>query len=181
MNDFHSAESPIRIGDDADAIFAPPTDDERRSVSPLEGLRDALTGPVQTEPIVLRVPGRPGVTIRCHTSMSQEQRKAWQKRSTKKARGKDPEVDEMLFAQLVLANTCEAVLFNGAEALDEEGTPLTFAHKQLWDMVNAAEPSQSIRNLFGVDAHVLLASGEVLLASGFDDDLSDESDPTEAR
>lgn len=179
-------DSTIRVGDDerptATDLFAPPTAEETSSVSPFEALRDALAAPVHTEPITLRVPGRPGVTIRCHTRLSQEERKAWQKRATKKVRGvgKDPEVDEMMFAQLVLANTCEAILFNGVEAHDSEGTPLTFAHKQLWDMVKAAEPQQAIRNLFGVDAHVLLASGEVLIASGFSDDLSDDEGPTTA-
>lgn len=175
------SETPYRIGaDPATDLFAPPTAEEASSVSALEGLRQALATPVETEPKVLRVPSRPGVTIRCHTHMTQEERKAWQKRATKKKRGLggENEVDEMHFAMLVIANTCEAVLFNGVEAHDAEGTPLSFRHKQLWDMVGATDGPSCIRRLFGVDAHILLASGEVLLASGFDDDLGAESDPT---
>ena len=181
-----STDPTIRIGDDdageeAGGIFAPPTEAERASGgNVLESLRKALQEPVVTEPKLIRVPGRPGVSIRCHTRMTQDERKAWQRRATKKRRGigQEPEVDEMQFAELVIANTCEAILFNGVEAHDAEDTPLTFRHRQLWEMVGANDPALAIRNLFGVDAHVLLASGEVLLASGFDDELSDEDDPT---
>lgn len=175
--------TPFRVGAEADedptGVFGTPTREETASVSPLEGLRAALASPVQTEPITLNVPGRPGVTIRCHTRMTQEERKAWQNRSKKKVRGigKEPEVDEMRFSCLVIANTCEAVSFHGVDAHDAEDTPLTFRHKQLWEMVGANDPEDAIRRLFGVDAHVLLASGEILLSSGFDDDLS--SDPTQ--
>lgn len=165
-----------------DDLFAPVTVEEANAdaVSALDGLRAALAAPADTPPITIRVPARPGVTIRCHTRMTQEQRKAWQARAkTKKRRGED-EVDEMLFAQLVLANTCEAISFNGIDAHDAEDTPLTFRHKQLWDMVNAPDAPSAIRALFAVDAHVLLASGEVLLASGFDDNLNDGEGPTRA-
>lgn len=176
----------FRVGDEPTStdLFAPPTEEEKGDgmVSALEGLRAALSAPVESPPITIRVPGRPGVTIRCHTRMSQEERKAWQARSkAKKRRGAGAdEVDEMLFAQLVIANTCEAIAFNGTDAHDEEGTPLNFRHRQVWDMVGASDAPTAIRLLFGVDAHVLLASGEVLLASGFDDELNDGEGPTRA-
>jgi len=170
----------LRVGaDPADELFAPPTSAETASVSPMEGLRNALSAPAVLEPVTLRVPARPGVKVRFHTRMTQEQRKAWQARSKKKRRGlgQEAEVDEMMFAQLVVANTCEAILFNDIDAHDSEGTPLTFAHRQLWDMVGADDPQSAIRAFYAVDAHILLASGEILLASGFDDDMSTE-DPT---
>lgn len=175
----------IRIGDDPTTLrqgvdlFAPPTSEERSSTNPLEELRAALSAPVETPTTTLRVPSRPGVTLRFRCDIDADKRKAWQRRSTSKSRrggaGRD-EVDEMLFAMLVLANTHEAVQFNGVDAHDEEDTPLTFAHAQLWDMVGARDPQDCIRKLFANDAHVLLASGDVLIASGFDDDL--DADPT---
>lgn len=182
------SESPIRVGADYDAdadgsapvdIFAPPRLDEISAESAMEGLRKALAAPVERKSTTVNVLERPGVSIRCHTNMSHEQRKAWQNRSKKKTRGigREPEVDEMMFACLVIANTTVAVQFGGVDAHDEEGTPLTFAHKQLWEMVNATDPQDAIRKLFAVDAHVLIASGEVMLASGFDDDLA--ADPTQ--
>ncbi len=176
----------IRIGDHqtgslrADAMLAPPSAAETAGVSPLEQLRKALAAPVVSEPVTLLVPGRPGVTLRFATGISEEQRKAWQKRATKKSRrpGREDETDEMMFASLVLANTHVAIAFGGLDAHDADDTPLTFAMPALWEMVGAVDPQSCIRALFGNDAHVLLASGEVLLASGFDDDL--EADPTTA-
>lgn len=163
----------------ADEVFAPPAPAEA-GASPLEQLRKALAVPVQQEPITLRVPGRPNVTLRFSTELSNEQRKAWQNRATKKSRrqGREDEVDEMLFACLVLANQNEAIAFGGVDAYDSDNNPLTFASPQVWEMVGAADPQGAIRALFGVDAHVLLASGEVLMSAGFDDDL--EADPTTA-
>lgn len=176
-------DAPIRIGTTSDTFdtFDPPHPEEVANVSALEGLRKALQAPVETEPTLIRVPARPGVMIRCHTRMIQEDRKAWMARSTKKSRrgGGTDEVDDMKFSCLVLANTCEAVLFDGVAAHHEDDTPLTFRSRVLWDMVGASDPEAAIRALFGVDAHVLIASGEVLLASGFDDDLQ-ATDPTTA-
>lgn len=86
----------------------------------------------------------------------------------------------MYYAQLILSNTNTAVFVDGVAAHDDEDTPLTFRHRQLWEMVGAVDPADCIRKLYGNDPHVLIASGEVLLASGFDDDLQSESDPTQA-
>jgi hypothetical protein len=179
------SESTFRVGDEPDSLavdemFAPPTPDEVASLPPLEALRQALAAPVERDPLTLRVPTRPGVTLRFVPNIDDERRRAWQARATKKSRrqGKDDELNEMLFASLVLANTHVATCFGGVDAHDEEDGPLTFAHRQLWDMVGATDPQSCIRKLFANDAHVLIASGEVLLASGFEDDL-EESDPTE--
>lgn len=182
------SETPFRVGagpeslaEPHDDLFAEPTVEERASVSPMEGLRSALAEPTVSEPITLRVPKRPGVKIRCRTDVvDHDKRKAWQNKAKRKQRGigREPEVDELHFAMLVVANTCEAVQFNGLDAYDEEGTPLTFRHAQLWEMLGARDPQEAIRKFFDNDQHIILASGEVLLASGFDDDLSDEEGPT---
>jgi hypothetical protein len=160
----------------------PPVPDGGGDASPLEALRAALTSPAEpSEPVTLKVPRRPGVTLICHTDMTQDQRKAWQKSATaKNARrqpGVEPEVDEWKFACLVLANTCVGIAFDGTIAHDAADQPLTFRHRQVWEMLGAAGAEGAIRNLFQKDAHVLIASGEVLIASGFDDDL--KADPTE--
>lgn len=182
------SETSIRIGDAPESLraepvdlLAPPTAEETKSESPLEGLRKALATPVVVEPVTLRVPARPGVTLRFRPDIDDDKRKAWQKRATKKRRGPGgaEETDELMFAMLVVANTNVAVCFNGVDAHDEEDTPLTFAHRQLWDMVEARNPQECIRKLWANDPHILLASGEILMAAGFDDDLEAE-DPTSA-
>lgn len=191
------SETPIRVGDVPQAdfarpqadepypggvdLFAPPTVEETAGKSPLQQLEESLAEPAEpVDPVRLRVPRRRGVELEFDPSrINKDNRKAWQKRSTKKTRrpGVDDEVDDFLFACLVLANTHVGVLMNGQEARDEEGTPLTFAHAQLWRMVGARDPQECIQKLFANDQHVSAASGEVLLASGFDDDLS-ATDPT---
>lgn len=182
----------IRIGDDEptrgltpDEVFAAPSAEERAhgSVSALDGLRAALQSDAveALEPVTLKVPRRPGVSLAFMPAIEDDDRKAWLRRSTKKSRrsaGND-EVDELQFAGLVLANTCVEVRFDGEAAVDGEGTPLTFRHKMLWDMLGAHEPLTAIRALFASDAHVLVASNDVLLSAGYDDDLTSE-DPTQA-
>lgn len=183
---FESPESPMRIGSDpADKpvdLLAPvtPAEVSAASASPLEQLKAALAAPAAKERLKLRVPTRPGVGLIFDPNFEDTQRKAWRARATKKRRGED-DVDEMLFASLILANTNVAVTFNDVEAHDDEGTPLTFRHKQLWDFVGTSSPQECIKRLFANDPHVLLASGEVMLAAGFDDDLRESSvDPTTA-
>lgn len=182
------SESTIRVGaepkpgkaQEALDVFEPPKPSER-GLSPIEQLRAALAAPAKSEPITLKVPSRPGVTIRYSTVLTQEQRKAWQQRATKKSRrqGREDEVDEMLFTCLVLANQMEAIQFDGIDAHDPKtDEPLTFAQPALWEMVGAENPQECIRKLYANDAHVLTTGGEVLLASGFDDDL--DTDPTTA-
>lgn len=186
----------IRIGDSsaddnprtltADEVFAPASAEEKLSgsMSALEGLRAALAPQAASTPdlVVLTVPRRQGVTVAFMPAIEDDDRKAWIKRSTKKARraGGADEVDELLFAGLVLANTCVEVRFAGEAACDAEGTPLNFRHRMLWDMVDARTPLDAIRALFASDAHVLVASNDVLMAAGYNDDLTADEDPTPA-
>lgn len=180
-------DSPATLSDvDGDPVvrsplYDPPTVAETSEASPLEQLRGALAAPVERELLRLRVPTRPGVTLLFDPTFTNDQRKAWQKRATKKSRRPDrpDETDEMLFSCLVIANTHRGVEFRGIEAHTPTGNPLTFAHSQLHEMVSAADPEDAIRKLFANDAHVLLASGEILVAAGFDDDL-EAADPTSA-
>lgn len=160
-------------------LYAPPTEQDR-GPSPLEALAQALQRPVTHKNVELRVPSRPGVTVFYSTELSQEQRKSWQNRATKKSRRPDrpDETDEMLFTCLVLANQCRGIAFGGTAAHDENDEPLTFAMPKLWQMVNATDPQDCIRKLYANDAHVLTSGGEVLLAAGFDDEV--QADPTTA-
>lgn len=162
-----------------DEMFAPPAAAELGGLTPFEALKKRLEQPAEeAKTTTLKVPARPGITLDFRGPIPAEQRKAWQNRARKKSRrgSGEPEVDEMLFSCLVLANTHKATLVDGVEAHDEDGNPLTFAHRQLWDMVDARDPEDAIRKLWANDAHVLIASGEVLLDAGFDDDLG--TDPT---
>ena len=161
-------------------LFDPPTVEELSDKSPMQALIEALEEPAEeVELTQIRVPRRRGVHLLFDSSkINAENRKAWQKRSTKRNRRavQETEVDDFLFSCLVLANTHVGTAINGREAFDAEGTPLTFAHKQLWDMVKARDPQECIQKIFMNDQHVSGAAGEVLLSAGFDDDLA--ADPT---
>lgn len=161
-------------------LFADPTPAETAYKSPMQALEEALAAPAEAIPVLpLRVPLRRGVVLEFDPGkINKTNRKAWQKRVTKVSRrpGQADEVDDFMFACLVLANTCVGVKMNGHTATDNEGTPLTFAHAQLWAMVGARDPQECIEKLYANDQHVTAASGEVLLASGIDDDMT--ADPT---
>lgn len=161
-------------------LFADPTPAETAHKSPMQALEEALAAPAEAIPVLpLRVPLRRGVVLEFDPGkINKTNRKAWQKRVTKVSRrpGQADEVDDFMFACLVLANTCVGVKMNGHTATDNEGTPLTFAHAQLWAMVGARDPQECIEKLYANDQHVTAASGEVLLASGIDDDMT--ADPT---
>lgn len=161
-------------------LYDPPTATEMAGKSPMQQLQESLSEPAITvDAKRIRVPSRRGVELEFDPArINSDNRKAWQKRATKKSRRQnvEDEVDDFLFSCLVLANTHIGTLINGREAYDSEGTPLTFAHAELWGMVSADDPQECIRNLFANDQHVSIASGDVLLAAGFDDDLT--ADPT---
>ncbi len=173
-------DSGLGVPDAADhPIFAVPQPSER-GPSPLEQLRQTLQQPIERELLKLRVPARAGVTVLYAADFDHEKRKAWQKRATRKSRrpGRDDEVDEMLFALIVLANSCRSIQVGGVEAHDAADQPLTFASPALWEMVGAADPQDAIRAFYGNDAHILNTAGEIMLAAGFDDDMEAEGDHT---
>lgn len=179
-------DSGLRADDDGPEvhpILAAPQPSER-GASPLEALRATLAKPVERELLRLRVPARAGVTVLFSPDFDHEKRKAWQKRATRKSRrpGREDEVDEMLFALIVIANCARAIQMDGVEAHDASGQPLTFASPVLWEMVSAADPQDAIRAFYGNDAHILTTAGEIMLAAGFDDDVDaeEEVDPTAA-
>lgn len=163
-------------------LFAPPSAEETSGRSALQLLEEALAEPAEAVELVrLRVPRRRGVELEFDPSkINSTNRKAWQKRATKRSRriGQDSEVDDFLFACLVLANTHVGTFMNGVEATDDEGSPLTFAHARLWAAVGARDPQECIQKMYANDQHVSASSGEVLLRSGIDDDLTG-ADPTE--
>lgn len=181
MTEFRIGSTPEADDLPTDGPFRDVDPDEKAAaravVSPLEALRLQLAEPVVTEPVKLKVPGRPGIVCEFRTNMEDDDRKAWQKRATKRRRGREDEIDDMYYSSLILANTHIGTYMDGVEVRDEEGTAVTFRHRMLHTMVGANEPMEAIRKFYGIDAHVLIASGEVLLASGFDDDMT--ADPTD--
>lgn len=161
-------------------------------MSPLEGLQADLGKPAERKPLLtLRIPQRPAVALQLDPNVIDAPiRKQWEdkakerptgNRARRRARGltgTDTPIDPFHYACLVLAHTNTAILWNGQEAV-VDGEPLTLKDEQVWQMVGAIDPEVAISKLFGNDQHVESMAGEVILASGVDDDLQ-EVDPTNA-
>lgn len=177
---------PVRVLDavPGDPVFAPPTADEVGPAPSITSqLQQALAAPTRRPDVVLEVKERPGVGIRFDCNISDEQRKAWQRRATSKKGGRggnEGTLDEMLFSAIVVANQARAILFGGEEAPAVDGHPLTFTLRELWDMVGAADAVTAVRALYGNDAHVMGTAGEIALRAGFDDTIEEAEDPTTA-
>lgn len=162
------------LTDEADLVIVKNT--------PFAQLEALLAEEVQKPPVTLDIPGRPGMAMRFNTNVESDLLQAWQKRNTRKIRGKE-ETDPMRLAATILASTAEALIFKGQEMTDEDGDLLNFRGVALARMLKADSTSQLavIRKLYGFDGHIVVTMQEVLTAAGYDNevDLGDgDEDPT---
>jgi hypothetical protein len=149
------------------------TDDEMNPDSIYQMLRKELSTPVENEPLVLKVPSRKNVSIRFSTAIEFDLLQKWLKASSKRG-----VTDQLLFAQQVISNQCEAVLFGDVEATDDEGTSLTFAHKELRDMLGARDVKDAIRKMYVKDGHIIGTSQRVAEAAGYsEEDMEEGGNP----
>lgn len=162
-------EQPIRT-------FGAATDDDA-PVNILDALRadfaDKVAEGEETE--VFPVPGRPGYAIRCATVIDHEELQAWTRRArdTSMPGG----VNELKLSATILANACRAIVRDGVDVPDGDG-PLTFASPTLHDILGVKSPRDAIRKFYGRDAHVVLASHEVLREAGYADSDDLKAGPT---
>ena len=176
MSDIHQIDNGY-----SDPAFAP-VDAEVEKSSAMTDIRAALAKKVVNEPILLNIPGRPGVQIRCNTNIEFELLQAWNKRVTRKVQGQQ-ETDNLRLATIIVANQVEVVVFHGADATNEDGSPLNFKGPEIADMLGLpknAQAYQTVRQFFGNDGHVVHAMSDILSAAGYDNDvdLSSDEDPT---
>ena len=175
---------PTRIGDvaptgsheAAEPVFSPPPLGPGQSLTDL--LREAVTEKVEDDPITLIVAARPNVSVSYSSLLDDEMRKRWLKACTTSRRGKPDEVDELRFACTVLANQCLSINMQGQVAPATDGRPLTFALKELWEMVGGHDPISTIRKLYGRDPAILSTVEAVLERCGYGDEA--QEDPTTA-
>lgn len=145
----------------------------------LDGLRSELAKEVKNDPIILNVPGRPGMALTFDTNLSSHTVQMWRKRCVDK---KLPDgFDGLKFGCMVIANTCIGLSFKGQGVDRSDGKPMTFRDEELLDMLgNHSSVVDAVRWLYGVDAHIFKATEEIFTAAGFDADEDDELvvDPT---
>jgi hypothetical protein len=158
--------------------FAPPRPEELAGSSPLDLLKQVISGEVEHEPLTLPVPKRRGVAITYNTELDNDLLTAWRKRSMYDD-SRDG-VDPLKFACIVLTNKAVGFTIHG-RPVTADGHPLTFASSEVWEMVKPPAMSgiDAVRRLYGVDAHVIIAGEEVLRAAGYGDQIHQvEADPT---
>lgn len=141
----------------------------------LDRLRKELAKKVERPEIFIDVPERPGVSLRISPNITQHQMRSWRKNSGESTKnGFDP----TKFACYVLGHTCTGTFFDGEEALDSEGFPLTFASADILEMTNASRPiPECVQSFFGIDPHVESAALTIMDAAGYGDEV-EQVDPT---
>jgi hypothetical protein len=167
-------DEPVRrIGslgdDDQDPDMAPVQPSEK--TTHLDGvvarLEQALTQEVTFEPVTVQIAKRPGVSVRYRTELNDEQLAAWRKRSEDR---KAPSgMNTLRFCLMILANQCDALLFNDQEARDEAGQSLTYAHARIRKLYSANRAADCARKAIASDPHVMLHANAILDAAGFGD------------
>lgn len=139
----------------------------------LSKLKSSLSKKVERDSILLEVPERPEMAVRYSPNITQHQIKSWRRSSG--AERKEG-LDGIRFACHVLANTCTGIFIDGAE-VTENGSPVTFSHDSVMQMVGVSRVFDCIREVYGIDPHVEAAAIAVLDAAGFNDSV-DQVDPT---
>lgn len=168
------------------ARFAKPTTDDELLPgpdgprSPVPSLLDELAADlaveVETEPITIPVPKRPGYAVRFSTDLDGETFKRWRKRCQDNG---DPDGENQLkLATLILANQALCIVKRGVDAHGRDDEPLTFRDKTIQDMLGAYDAPQAVRRFYGVDGHVMSAAQDVTRAAGYGENLGEVEDPT---
>lgn len=146
--------------------------------TPYDWLTTALDQREASEPLVLAVPGVPGVKVRYRTDaalFTDAQVAAWADRAADdKKRPAGFTMRLHLNAQVLVA-ACTAILVSDVEQTDEKGRAVTFGTQSFRQALAAkvADPAvansalRAVRALYGADPFVLDAGGKVLDAAGY--------------
>lgn len=142
--------------------------------SPLETLRAEAQREIGGETVTLTIKERPGWSVRYRADVEIPQFNQWRKRCAD--RSQPDGVDELKLACLILANQCEALVLNGEDLLEDD-QPVTYASPSFHASFGVTRAVDAVRAWYGIDAHVMTHSQEVMLASGYGDEAERE-DPT---
>ena len=117
-----------------------PYENAARPTSDGDLLRARLTAPIEARTVLIDVPGRTGVQIRCNTSLRFEDLERFQKRATVKG---SKTVDGMRFNALVVSHLTVGIVVDGADTLPG------FTHQETLDAFGATSAANAAMVLFG--------------------------------
>lgn len=130
----------------------------------LADLRAELSEQVEHKPLTLKVPNRPGYSVRYSTDIEYRRLQMITKRAQDKGLGG---TDLVKWSCSVLATFCESVVRHGEDVLDD-GQPVTFASKMLQEAVGTFEAVACIRKFYGEDGDIMAAASTLVTAAGLD-------------
>jgi hypothetical protein len=143
----------------------------------LDALRNELQREVRNEPTYLSVPGRPGMVINFDTNIEAGTLNMWRKQCQNKSMTDN--FDGLKFASIVVANQAREIKYKNEIILDESGDLMNFRNPKFLDMLGALKAVEGVRKLYGIDGHIFIAADEILRASGYDSEGTDQqADPT---
>lgn len=143
--------------------------------SVLEALKAEVGRKVRRDSITLEVPERPNMVVRFSPNITSEQLAEWRKRATIK---RTDALNGNYFSALILANTCEGILFGGQPVQDDHGNDVTFRSEEMLAATNTTKAVECVRAIYGIDPHVEAAAFKVLEAAGWGEEVSDTENPT---
>lgn len=131
--------------------------------------------------VELRHDAAPEVTLFCRVPDDGEKMAEILELANKRAKGKN--TGTMWFNRLVIAHYTTAIEWHAERLTNENGLELTFASKQLQELVNAPDAPSAVFELFGSDAHVGVLASKLVEMGGFGNDAAVEvvEDPTTGR
>lgn len=151
-------------------------DSPGEGINLLDELKAALGKPVQKEPLKLKVPKRPEISLVFDPTFEFEQYQAWVKRVTPK---KNENPDMLRLALIVLSHTSQALVFKGRHL----GYKLSSSEVHEMLGVPIGSTAIAIRKMFGSDGHVIQVMQKIIIAAGYsvngDVEETDENDPLE--
>jgi hypothetical protein len=162
------------IDDDVTFVDEPKPVEEK---SLLDSLRNELQREIRNEPINLNVPNRPEMVIQFDTNIEAGTLNMWRKQCQNKSMTDN--FDGLKFSSIVVANQAREIRFKNEIIVDEAGELLNFRNPNFLDMLGVTKASDGVRKLYGVDGHIFMAADEIIRASGYDSEGTDQqADPT---
>lgn len=133
-------------------------------------------------PVVeLRHDGIPELTVTCRVPSDGEEVAELAQRADKRAKSNG--TGSVWFNRLLIARFCQAIEWHGETLEDENGVALTFASRQVQELVDAPDAAAAVASIYGSDAFVAAVAGQLMEKGGFGNDSAVEvvEDPTTGR
>ncbi len=158
-----------------------PDDEEPKPATALEELRAELQADLSKGLVTLEVPDRAGWTVTYSADITLHDLLFHRNRNVIKSGPRAGELDELKYAQVMLALQCRSIAKNG-DTIDVEGKPATFGSPAFQEIVGVPAkdiPSAvtAVHRFYRFDGAILATFGKLLLEAGFAQQV-DTVDPT---